>query len=80
MVPVETTEEALEIALMARCRFVVAPFELGVADVGLAMFAPVFGLCVCSVHSATASRAMKLLTVDFQYSDILAVGSGGLRC
>ena len=44
MVPVETAEEALEVALMARGGFVVASLELGVPDVGLAMFAPVFGL------------------------------------
>ena len=46
MVPVQTAEEALEIALMARCGFVVAPFELGIPDVGLAVFTPVFGLFV----------------------------------
>ena len=80
MVPVETAKEALEVSLMARCGFVVASLELGVADVGLAVFAPVFGLFVKSVWGATVSRGMgSWLTVDFQYSDIVAVEFGGLQ-
>lgn len=75
MVPVQTAEEALEVTLMARGGFVVASLELGVADVGFAVFAPVFGLIECLVQGNTASRVMvSWLTVDFQYSDILAVG------
>ena len=41
---VEVPQESFEIALVLRCCFVVGLFELGVADKGFAVFAPVLRL------------------------------------
>jgi hypothetical protein len=42
--PVEVSQEALEVALMLGCCLMVGLLELGVADEGFAVLAPVFGL------------------------------------
>ena len=44
MSSVQVAEKALDITLMFRRSFVVLFFELGVSDIRLAMFAPVFRL------------------------------------
>ena len=56
MVTVEAAEEALQVALVPRGGFVVAPLELGVPDVGLAVLAPVFGLFVESVGGGSGIK------------------------
>lgn len=43
----EVSQEALEVSLMFGGGFVVGFFEFGVADVGFAVFAPVFRLRGC---------------------------------
>lgn len=70
MPAVELSYESLEIALVFWCGFVRCLFKLGVANVGFAMFAPVFGLSRMSVNAQGAN--VMTLTVDFQYSDIVA--------
>jgi hypothetical protein len=65
----EVAQKALEVALMLWCSFMVRLLELGISNVSLAVLAPVFGLCIVSKDRMGQLRA---LTVDFQYSDIVA--------
>ena len=46
-------------------------FELGVADKGFAVFAPVFGLKKGWSDHKAVERGRSLPTVDFQYSDMV---------
>ncbi len=66
---VKIPQKPLEITLVFGCCLVISLFELGVADKGFAVFAPVFWLETWSVKALVWSVRI-VPTVDFQYSDI----------
>ena len=51
MTSVQVSYKAFDVALMLRRCIMVCAFEFGVADKGLAMFAPIFGLQKCQAQS-----------------------------
>lgn len=66
----DISKEAFQVSLVFACGLVLGFFECGVANVDLAVLAPVFWLFRVSVYFKTRYNVSKR-TVDFQYSAIL---------